>query len=110
MTVPLLLRHLAAIGSRRRTLPPKRQALLVLPHLRNGDSDASLAAGFGVGVATAYRYVVEADAVLAAFGPELSDAVRAARGKAFVLLDGTLNAIERIPHQRGVLLRQTQAP
>lgn len=95
-----LRRHRAAIGSRWRKLPPERQALLVLAHLRNGDTYARLAAGFGVGVATAYRYVTEAVEVLAAIGHGLSDAIRAARGKAFVILDGTLIAIDRTHHQR----------
>lgn len=95
-----LRRHRAAIGSRWRKLPPERQALLVLAYLRNGDTYARLAAGFGIGVATVYRYVIEAVDVLAAFGPELSDAIRTARDKAFVILDGTLIAIDRIHHQR----------
>ncbi|MFB9730351.1 transposase family protein [Haloechinothrix salitolerans] len=95
-----LRRHRVVIGSRWRKLPPQRQALLVLAHLRNGDTYASLAAGFGVGVATVYRYVTEAVEVLAAIGPELSDAVRTAKRKAFVILDGTLIAIDRVHHQR----------
>ncbi|WP_024874090.1 IS5/IS1182 family transposase [Saccharomonospora piscinae] len=95
-----LRRHRVVIGSRWRKLPPQRQALLVLAHLRNGDTYARLGAGFGVGVDTVYRYVTEAVEVLAAHGPELSDAVRAARGKAFVILDGTLIAIDRVHHQR----------
>lgn len=95
-----LRRHRAAIGSRWRKLSPQRQALLVLAHLRNGGTYARLAAGFGIGVATVYRYVTEAINVLAAHRPELRDAVRAARGKAFVILDGTLIAIDRVHHQR----------
>lgn len=37
-----------------------------------------LAAGFGVGITTAYRYVTEAVEVLAALAPTLAEAVRAA--------------------------------
>ncbi|MFF2325308.1 transposase family protein [Streptomyces sp. NPDC058103] len=37
-----------------------RQALLVLAHLRSGDTYTRLAAGFRVGIATAYRYIHEA--------------------------------------------------
>ena len=95
-----LCRHRARIGSRWRKLPPQRQALLVLAHLRNGDTYASLAAGFGIGVATVYRYVTEAAEVLAAIGNGLSDAILTATGKAFVILDGTLIAIDRVHHQR----------
>ncbi|MFD4175171.1 helix-turn-helix domain-containing protein [Streptomyces anulatus] len=34
-----------------------RQALIALAHLRCGDTYAQLAAGFGVGIATVYRYI-----------------------------------------------------
>ena len=36
-----------------------RQALLVLAHLRKGETYADLAGGFGVGTTTVYRYVRE---------------------------------------------------
>lgn len=48
------------IGSRWRRLTCGRQALLVLAHLRCGDTYAPLAAGFRIGIATAYRYIREA--------------------------------------------------
>ena len=38
-------------------LNPGRQALLALAHVRNGDTYTRLAAGFEIGVATAWRYV-----------------------------------------------------
>jgi len=38
---------------------PRQQGLLVLACLRKGETFASLAAGFGVGTATAWRYVAE---------------------------------------------------
>jgi hypothetical protein len=38
-----------------RRLDPGRQALLVLAHLRNGDTYLRLAAGFGVATSTAWR-------------------------------------------------------
>ncbi len=44
-------------GTRWRRLSADRQALLVLAHLRCGHTRARLAAGFGVGIATVYRYV-----------------------------------------------------
>ncbi|NEC13905.1 transposase, partial [Streptomyces sp. SID8014] len=77
-----------------------RQALLALAHLRVGHTYAQLAAGFGVGTTTAYRYVTEAVDLLADLAPTLADAVRTASTKAFVLLDGTLLPIDRIAADR----------
>ncbi len=51
----LLAGHRRRIGSRWRRLTWGRQALLVLAHLRCGDTYARLAAGFRIGIATAYR-------------------------------------------------------
>ena len=59
------------IGSGWRKLNPGRQALLVLVHLRKGEPFAQVAAGFGVGTATAWRYVTETVALLAARAPKL---------------------------------------
>ncbi|GAA3091253.1 hypothetical protein GCM10017562_73010 [Streptomyces roseofulvus] len=61
---------------------------------------AQLAAGFGVGTTTAYRYVAEAVDLLAALAPTLEEAARTASRKAFVLLDGTLSPIDRIAADR----------
>ena len=55
----VIRRHRAKIGSCWRKLNPGRQALLVLAYLRKGETFADLAAGFGVGTATAWRYVSE---------------------------------------------------
>jgi hypothetical protein len=49
-----------------------RQALLVLAHLRNGDTPARLATGFGIGATTAWRYIREAVDLLAAAAPTLA--------------------------------------
>ncbi|MFI2312605.1 transposase [Streptomyces sp. CB00072] len=84
------------IGTRWRRLPASRQALLALAHLRCGDTYAQLAAGFGIGMATVYRYIREAIEVLAALAPALAEAMETARTKAFVILDGTLLPIDRI--------------
>ncbi|CAM5603383.1 IS5 family transposase [Streptomyces diastaticus subsp. diastaticus] len=92
--------HHRAIGSRWRRLGAGRQALLALAHLRVGHTYAQLAAGFGVGTTTAYRYVTEAVDLLADLAPTLADAVRTASTKAFVLLDGTLLPIDRIAADR----------
>ncbi|GAB3949176.1 IS5 family transposase [Streptomyces sparsus] len=93
------------VGTRWRRLSVGRQALLALAHLRNGQPYAQLAAGFGIGTTTAYRYITEAVEVLAALAPTLAEAVRTASLKAFVLLDGTLLPIDRTaadqPHYSG---------
>jgi hypothetical protein len=47
----------------------RQQALLVLAYLRKGKSFAELAAGFGIGTTTAWRYVNEIVALLAARAP-----------------------------------------
>ncbi|MFC8295019.1 transposase family protein [Streptomyces sp. NPDC057242] len=84
------------IGTRWRRLSVALQALLVLAHLRCGDTYAQLAAGFGIGIATVYRYIREVIEVLAALAPTLTEAMKTIRTKAFVILDGTLLPIDRI--------------
>jgi hypothetical protein len=66
----IIRRHLRAIGSRWRKLNPGQQALLVLVYLRKGETFADLAAGFGIGTTTAWRYVNETVELLAARAPE----------------------------------------
>jgi transposase len=61
-------------GTRWRRLSTARRALLVLVHMRCGHTYAQLAAGFGVGVATVYRYIGDAVGVLAALAPDLKPA------------------------------------
>jgi len=94
----IIRRHLKAIGSRWRKLDPARQALLVLAYLRKGETFADLAAGFGIGRTTAWRYVNETVELLAARAPKLRKAVRDAKraGHAYVILDGTLIPIDRV--------------
>ena len=79
--------------SRWRRLEPGRQALLALEHLRNRDTYTRLAAGFQSGVATAWRYLQEAIALLAT-------AMERIRRLAHAILDGTLIPIDRIADQR----------
>ena len=64
----LIRRHRKAIGSCWRKLNPGQQALLVLAYLRKGETFAELAAGSAVGTTTAWRYVNETVALLAAPG------------------------------------------
>jgi len=98
----VIRRHRAAIGSCWRKLNPGRQALLVLVHLRKGEGFAELAAGFGVGTATAWRYARETITLLAARAPKLRGALVAAKkaGHAFVVIDGTLIPIDRVAADR----------
>jgi hypothetical protein len=98
----VIRRHRAAIGSCWRKLGPGQQALLVLAHLRQGGRFADLAAGFGVGTATAWRYVTQTVRLLAARAPGLGPALRAAKkaGHALVVPDGTLIAIGRVARDR----------
>ncbi|GGU80076.1 hypothetical protein GCM10010275_13470 [Streptomyces litmocidini] len=84
------------IGTRWRRLTPGRQALPALAHLRCGDTCARLAAGFGIGIATAFRCIRQAVDVLAALAPSPAEAMKTIRAKAFVILDGTLLPIDRV--------------
>ena len=74
----------------------RHQALLVIAHLRKGETYTDLASGFGVGTTTVFRYIREALDVLAALAPTLAEAIAVALGKAFVILDGTLLSIDRV--------------
>jgi hypothetical protein len=98
----VIRRHRARIGSCWRKCKPGQQALLVLAYLRKGETFAALAAGFGIGTATAWRYVRETVALLAARAPKLPAALKAARkaGYAFVVIDGTLIPIDRVAADR----------
>jgi transposase len=96
----LLRVHRANRGTRWRRLNPGRQALLVLAHLRNGDTYTRLAAGFGIGVATVYRYVREALDLLATLAPTLDHVVYRASRQLWVILDGTLIPIDRVADDR----------
>jgi hypothetical protein len=98
----VIRRHRARIGSCWRKLNCGQQALMVLIHLRKGETFAELAAGFAVSTATAWRYVTEAVGLLAARAPKLRPALRAAgmAGCAFVVLDGTLIPVDRVAADR----------
>jgi hypothetical protein len=98
----IIRRHRIAIGSRWRKLTPGQQAMLVLACLRKGETFPGLAAGFGVGTTTAWRYVEETTGLLAARAPKLRKAVRDAKraGHAYAIVDGTLIPIDRVAADR----------
>ena len=98
----VIRRHRAAICSPWRKLNAGQQALLVLAYLRKGETFTEVAAGFEVGTTTAWRYVNETVALLAARAPKLRQAVRAAKkaGYAYVVLDGTLIPVDRVAADR----------
>jgi hypothetical protein len=98
----VIRRHRRRIGSCWRKLNPGRQALLVLAYLRKGETFADLAGGFGIGTATAWRYVSETVALLAARAPKLGRALQDANeaGHAYVVIDGTLIPIDRVAADR----------
>lgn len=96
MLAEALRRERRARRTRWRRLDPGEQALLVLAYLRKGETYADLAGGFGIGLATVFRYVREALDVLAAMASSLTTAVGIARRKAFVIVDGTLLRTDRV--------------
>ena len=74
----------------------------MLACLRTGGTFAELAAGFGIGTATAWRYVTETTALLAARAPQLRQALTSAKkaGHAYVVIGGTLIPIDRVAADR----------
>jgi hypothetical protein len=95
-------RHRKTVGSRWRVPGPGQEALLVLVYLKKGETFGQVAAGFGVGRTTAWRYVNEVVALLAARAPKLRAAVRDAKraSLAYVIVDGTLIPIDRVARDR----------
>jgi len=101
-TAGIIRRYRRQIGSPWRKLSAGQQALLALAYLRKGETFAELAAGFGVGTATALRYATETVALLATRSPKLRKALREAKtaGHAYVVIDGTLIPIDRVAADR----------
>lgn len=95
-----LAEHRRSIGTRRgrRALGCFAQAVLVLRWFRERTHLAALARDAKVAVATAYRYLHEGIAVLAAQAPDLRHVLEQAReaGLPFLLLDGTLIPTDRV--------------
>lgn len=98
----VIRRHRKKIGWTWRKANPGRQAMLVLVYLRKGETYEQVAAGFGVSIATAWRYVEEAVELLAARAPTLRAALKAAKtaGITYLILDGTLIPIDRVHADR----------
>ncbi|WP_234332098.1 transposase family protein [Streptomyces sp. NRRL F-5650] len=88
----LLRRHLKAIRSRLRILPPGRIAVIVLAVLRHDQRLAGRAGGNNVSESTVRRWRDELIGLLAAQAPRLDRALRkvAKQGGEVVLIDGTL--------------------
>ncbi|MFC3455169.1 helix-turn-helix domain-containing protein [Amycolatopsis speibonae] len=94
--------HRRRIGSPWRRLPPGRQGLLVLAYLRNGDTYARLTAGFGISIATVFRYVRETTTLLAAQAPTLASVLwqLAWSRTNYAILDGIVIRTDRIAANR----------
>jgi hypothetical protein len=88
----LLRRHLKAIRSRWRVLPPGRIAVIVLAVLRHDQRLADMAGGNDVSESTVRRWRDELIGLLAAQAPRLDRALKkiAKQGGELVLIDGTL--------------------
>jgi len=76
-------------------LPPGRQALLVLRHLREGENLNRAGRRVRSRQPTVFHYVRVGVDILAAVAPTLDQALDVARRKAFVILDGTLHRARR---------------
>lgn len=97
ITLSDALRHRrSTVGTRWRRLTVGEQSLLVLAHLRKGETYAELGAGYKIGTTTVFRYIQEAIEVLAARASTLAAAMAVIVRKAFVILDGTLLRIDRV--------------
>jgi hypothetical protein len=98
----LVRRNRAKLRSKGRALTAGQQALMALAHLKKGETFAQLAAGFGVGTTTAWRYVNEVVMWLSARSPKLHQALARAEkdGLRHLILDGTLIATDRLRADR----------
>ncbi|MFE9859036.1 transposase family protein [Streptomyces sp. NPDC005780] len=93
----LLRRHLKAIRSRWRTLPPGKIAVIVLAVLRHDQRLADMAGGNNVSESSVRRWRDELIGLLAAQAPRLDRALKkvAKQGGEVVLIDGTLIRTQR---------------
>ncbi|MER7599754.1 transposase family protein [Streptomyces hydrogenans] len=94
-------------GSRWRKLGCFRQALLALVHPRKNEPLPSLAAGFGVSTAAAWRYVSETLDVLAAWTSGLYEALTGLGEGDHVIVDSRPDPHRPHRRRRAVLLHET---
>lgn len=85
---------------RDRPRPRPPAGLLVLAHLRNGDTYARLAAGFRIAISTAWRYVADTLELLADLAEDIDQVGQRIGSLAWALLDGTLIPTDRVAGQR----------
>lgn len=95
----LLRAHRLRLGTRRnrRALGCFKQAALAIRWLLDGTRMSQLAVDNGIGKSTAYTYLHETIAVLAAHAPKLESALLAAKAAGYdhVNIDGTLIEMDR---------------
>jgi hypothetical protein len=98
--IAYVVRLLRAERDRRgtRALSGARQALFVLAWFRDRPNITRLGHGFGLSQATAYRYLTEGIAVLAAQAPDLHQALQRAKALSLshLILDGTTIGCDRV--------------
>ncbi|MEU5307111.1 transposase family protein [Streptomyces noursei] len=83
-------------GERPCKLCPYDRARCTLVYLRKHDTFEQLAAGFAIGVATAWRYVNDTIGQLTVFAPTLTEALTSHHADGYVLLDGTVAETDRV--------------
>jgi hypothetical protein len=88
--------HRTRSSCRWRKLDASTQALLVLEHLRCGDTFTQLAGSFEVSVVTVYRYVNEVVKLLAARAPDLAHVLAGRQDSPVTVLDGRIVPTQRV--------------
>jgi len=98
----MIRRHRKRIGSSWRKFNPGPAGSAGAGLPAQGEMFAELAAGFGIGTSTAWRYVTETVALLAVRSPKLRQALARAKdaGHAYLVIDGTLIPIDRVAADR----------
>lgn len=95
--VELVTMVIASCGADRQCrLRPYDRARCTLVYLRKHDTLEQIAAGFGIGTATAWRCVNHTIEQLAAHAPSLTEALTGHHRDGYVLLDGTLAETDRV--------------